>query len=43
MWDGLLIMGGTAGNLQVQWAQNAAAVEDTILKTGSTLELLKTS
>jgi hypothetical protein len=36
---GLVIMGGTAGTLQTQWAQNTANVSDTIVKAGSFLEL----
>ena len=34
---GFIKVGGTAGNLQLQWAQAAATVADTILRAGSTL------
>lgn len=34
---GELIMGGTAGNLQTQWAQSAATAENTTVKAGSLL------
>ena len=32
---GLLVVGATAGNFQLQWAQNTAEVSDTTVKVGS--------
>lgn len=40
---GIVTVGGTAGNLQYQWAQNAATVEDTTTYAGSYLELVRHS
>jgi len=34
---GLVEMGGTAGNLQLQWAQNTANVSDSRVRIGATL------
>jgi hypothetical protein len=36
---GFILMGGTAGNLQLQWAQSAADPTDTIRRLGSSLEV----
>ena len=38
---GVLVTGGTAGNLKVQWAQSVATVEDTLVGKGSALTLLR--
>ncbi len=35
---GSIIVGATAGNLQLQWAQNNANASDTIVRAGSVLE-----
>jgi hypothetical protein len=36
---GLLVVGGTAGTVKLQWAQNTSNVTATILKSGSFLVL----
>ena len=38
---GIVVNGGTAGNLQLQWAQNTAEVSDTKVLTNSYLEAHK--
>lgn len=40
---GSIRMSTTAGTLQLQWAQNTAVVENTAVKIGSTLSLVRTS
>lgn len=40
---GRLITASTAGNCQLQWAQNTAAVEDTIVEQGSFIQILRLS
>lgn len=39
LWEGELVMGGTAGNIQFQWSQNTATAENTTVKAGSTFHL----
>ena len=39
--DGLLVVGGTAGSLTIQWAQQTADATDTTVRTGSFLLLQK--
>lgn len=39
--EGTIYNGANAGNLQLQWAQNAAVVGDTTVKANSELELRK--
>jgi hypothetical protein len=39
--SGSVVMSGTAGNFQLQWAQNTANATDTIVYTGSWLELVR--
>jgi len=36
-YEGFIVMSTTAGNFQIQWAQNTSAPEDTIVKAGSFL------
>lgn len=43
MARGYIITSTTAGNAQLQWAQNGAAVSDTIVRQGGTLVLRKIS
>lgn len=38
---GLLVVGSTAGNLQLVWAQNTANASDTIVRAGSFLHLTR--
>lgn len=38
---GILVVSTTAGNLQYQWAQNSAVVENTVTKAGSGLKLTR--
>lgn len=38
---GRLVMGGTAGNLQLQWAQNASDASGTTLKAGSYMTMTR--
>lgn len=40
LWRGVLMVGGTAGNLQVQFAQNVSNGTATTMKAGSVLRLL---
>lgn len=42
MW-GLVIMSGTAGNIQLQWAQNTLEVSNTAVKAGSYLRMNRIS
>jgi hypothetical protein len=39
--EGLVIVSSTAGTLQMQWAQNTANASNTILRTNSTMRLIK--
>lgn len=39
LWEGVLIVGGTAGTLQFQWSQNVSTAENTTVKAGSELIL----
>lgn len=38
---GILVVGGTAGNLQYQWAQNSSVAENTATKAGSSLDVTR--
>lgn len=42
LW-GTVVTSGTAGNLQLQWAQNTSSATSTIVKTASLLTLLRVS
>jgi len=39
--NGTVAVGGTAGTLQLQWAQNTANLSNTVVKAGSYLELVE--